>query len=190
MALAIIKKTDEQLIKAIADRDENAMAFLYDRYKIILFSIVVRLLNNREEAEDVLQEIFLQIWQKAKNFDETRGRGFTWLVTLTRSRAINRIRSLAIRQRTAVESLSEKSNVVESLEAETIVKQQRKAIANILNKLPKNQRTVLLLAYFEGFSQKEIATKLDAPLGTIKTNMRKATIRLRENFSESLRMLL
>jgi RNA polymerase sigma-70 factor, ECF subfamily len=190
MTPAILQTTDEQLIKAIAARDENALAFLYDRYKIVLFSIVVRLLNNREEAEDVLQEIFLQIWQKAKNFDETRGRGFTWLVTLSRGRAIDRVRALALRQRTAVESLIEKSNAVESIEKEVIIKQQRIAIANLLNELPKDQRTVLLLAYFEGFSQTEIAAKLDAPLGTVKTRMRKATIRLRENFSENLRMLL
>lgn len=190
MELILFNETDEQLIKAIAARDEDALAFLYDRYKIILFSIILRLLNNREEAEDVLQEIFLQIWQKAKNFDENRGRPFTWLVTISRGRAIDRIRALAVRQRTAIESLIEKSEVVESVEAETIVKHQRLAIANILKELPKDQRTVLLLAYFEGFSQTEIAAKLDAPLGTVKTRMRKATIKLRKNFGESLRMLL
>jgi RNA polymerase sigma-70 factor, ECF subfamily len=190
MEPVLIRKTDEQLIEAIAVQDADALASLYDRYKIVLFSIIIRFLNNREEAEDVLQETFLQIWQKAKNFDENRGRGFTWLVTLSRGRAIDRLRSLAVRQRTAVESLNAKSEAIANIEDQTMIKQQRLAIANILNELPKDQRTVLLLAYFEGFTQTEIAAKLDSPLGTVKTRMRKATIKLRENFGESLRMLL
>lgn len=190
MALAIVQKTDEQLLLAIAARDEDSLAFLYDRYRVILFSVVLRILNNREEAEDVLQEIFLQVWQKAKDFDETRGRGFTWLVTLSRSRAIDRLRALASRQRTADESLIDKSNEVASFEDETIVKQQRIKIAKVLAELPEEQQKVLQLAYFEGLSQTEISEKLAVPLGTIKTRMRNATIKLRESFSDRLRALL
>jgi RNA polymerase sigma-70 factor, ECF subfamily len=190
LALALVEKTDEQLLHAIAARDEDSLAFLYDRYKVILFSVILRILNNREEAEDVLQEIFLQVWQKAKDFDETRGRGFTWLVTLSRSRAIDRLRALASRQRTADESLISKSDEIPSFEEETIVKQQRIKIAKVLAELPDEQQKVLQLAYFEGLSQTEISEKLAVPLGTIKTRMRNATIKLRESFSDRLRALL
>ena len=90
---------DVQLLKAIAAHDEAALAQLYDRYRVILFGLLMRILNNREEAEDVLQEVFLQVWRKAADFDENRGRPFTWLVTLGRSRGIDRLRSLSARER-------------------------------------------------------------------------------------------
>src|SRR5215218_7757943 len=95
---------DVELLKAVAARDEaaeTALARLYDRYRVILFSVLVRILNNREEAEDVLQEVFLQVWRRAADFDANRGRPFTWLVTLARSRGIDRLRALASRERVA-----------------------------------------------------------------------------------------
>jgi len=85
------QESDVLLLKAIATRDEAALAQLYDRYDRILFGLLMRILNNREEAEDVLQETFLQVWRKAADFDENRGRPFTWLVTLARSRGIDRL---------------------------------------------------------------------------------------------------
>ena len=78
-------------MKAIVRQDERALAELYDRYRVILFGLLVRILNSREEAEDVLQEVFLQVWRRAADFDESRGRPFTWLVTLARSRGIDRL---------------------------------------------------------------------------------------------------
>ena len=83
----------------MARNEEGALTVLYDRYRLILFGLLVRILNSREEAEDVLQEVFLQVWRRAADFDEERGRPFTWLVTLTRSRAIDRLRAVAARQR-------------------------------------------------------------------------------------------
>ena len=91
--------TDVTLLHLIAQRDEAALASLYDRYRLILFGLLVRILNSREEAEDVLQEVFLQVWRRAADFDERRGRPFTWLVTLTRSRAIDRLRMLRSEER-------------------------------------------------------------------------------------------
>ncbi|HEU4479593.1 MAG TPA: sigma factor, partial [Pyrinomonadaceae bacterium] len=76
------QENDVALLSAIAARDEVALAQLYDRYRAILFGLLMRILNNREEAEDVLQEVFMQVWRKAEDFDENRGRPFTWLVTL------------------------------------------------------------------------------------------------------------
>ena len=100
---------DVELLKAVAAKDEAALRQLYDRYRLILFGVLVRILNSREEAEDVLQEVFLQVWRRAADFDENRGRPFTWLVTLARSRGIDRLRSLAARERVAVAGANEAS---------------------------------------------------------------------------------
>src|SRR5882757_2899959 len=93
--------SDVDLLHAVARGDEAALARLYDGYRVILFGLLVRILNSREEAEDVLQDVFIQVWGRAKDFDEKRGRPFTWLVTLARSRAIDRLRQFGARQRLA-----------------------------------------------------------------------------------------
>lgn len=185
-----IQQSDEDLLRAIAAGDELSLSFLYDRYKTILFSVIFRILNNRAEAEDILQDTFFQVWQKAANFDETRGRGFTWLVTLARSRSIDRVRSLVSQQRIAESSTVAVSEQIIDVEDETIHKHQRQAVRGIMNELPEEQRKILHLAYFEGLSQSEIAEKLNAPLGTVKTRMRSGITRLRDSFSERLRNLL
>jgi RNA polymerase sigma-70 factor, ECF subfamily len=185
------RQSDEDLLRAIALSDEESLAFLYDRYKTILFSIIFRILNNRAEAEDVLQDTFFQVWQKAGNFDESRGRGFTWLVTLARSRAIDRVRSLVSQQRIADESSGiEMVDRITDLEDRTVQKHQRHAVQNVMKELPEEQRKVLHLAYFEDLSQTEIAERLDEPLGTVKTRMRNGMIRLRDKFSDRLKEIL
>ena len=95
---------DAELLRAVARGDESAFARVYDRYSPILLGLLLRILRSRAEAEDVLQEVFLQVWQQARSFDESRGRAFTWLVTLARSRAIDRLRAVDSRQRAAQRS--------------------------------------------------------------------------------------
>src|ERR671913_1095948 len=92
---------DAELLRAVARGDEAAFARVYDRYAPILLGLMLRILRSRPEAEDVLQEVFLQVWQQARSFDQSRGRAFTWLVTLARSRAIDRLRSVESRERAA-----------------------------------------------------------------------------------------
>ena len=94
-----VQTSDNELLRAVARGDENALAGIYDRYRLILFGLIVRILHSREEAEDVLQEVFLQVWRRAADFDEARGRAFTWLVTVARSRALDRLRALGSRAR-------------------------------------------------------------------------------------------
>ena len=172
--------TDVDLLKAIARRDESALAAIYDRYRVILFGLLVRILNSREEAEDVLQEVFLQVWHRAADFDETRGRPFTWLVTVTRSRGIDRLRSLAARERVAIAGSKEATEEVSDAATDAYASEQRELVSNALDQLPEEQRRALVLAYFEGLSQSEIAAKLGAPLGTVKTRMRSGLMKLRE----------
>ena len=171
---------DVDLLKAIARQDETALAELYDRYRLILFGLLVRILNSREEAEDVLQEVFLQVWRRAADFDETRGRPFTWLVTLARSRGIDRLRNLAARERVALAGAREASEEVSDAMADAFRSEQRGLVTSALDQLPDEQRRPLMLAYFEGLTQSEIASKLNAPLGTVKTRMRTGLSKLRE----------
>lgn len=169
-----------ELLKAIVARDEVALAQLYDRYRVILFGLLMRILNNREEAEDVLQEVFLQVWRKAEDFDEDRGRPFTWLVTLARSRGIDRLRTLGARERVAEASAREAPEEVSDAATDAFKSEQRGIVSDALAKLPDEQKRPLMLAYFDGLTQSEIATHLGAPLGTVKTRMRTGLIRLRE----------
>jgi len=171
---------DVELLKAIAARDEAALAGLYDCYRAILFGLLMRILNNREEAEDVLQEVFLQVWRKAADFDESRGRPFTWLVTLARSRGIDRLRTLAARERVAVAGAREGSGEISDAATDAFKSEQRGLVSDALAKLPDEQKRPIMLAYFDGLTQSEIATRTGAPLGTVKTRMRTGMIRLRE----------
>lgn len=171
---------DVELLKAIAARDEAALARLYDCYRTILFGLLMRILNNREEAEDVLQEVFLQVWRKAADFDENRGRPFTWLVTLARSRGIDRLRMLASRERVAEAGAREVSEEISDAATDAFKSEQRGLVSDALAKLPDEQKSPIMLAYFDGLTQSEIARHLDAPLGTVKTRMRTGMIRLRE----------
>jgi len=181
--------SDVELLHAVARGDEVALACLYDGYRVILFGLLVRILNSREEAEDVLQEVFLQVWKRASDFDEARGRPFTWLVTLARSRAIDRLRSLGSRERVAQnaarEIIEETSDVIE----DAIRAEEAKVVRQALQEIPEEQRRVLELAYFEGLTQSEVARRLETPLGTIKTRMRSGMIKLRELLGDQFKRL-
>jgi len=177
------KITDVELLAAIARKDETAIAELYDRYRVILFGLLIRILTSREEAEDVLQEVFLQVWRRAGDFDEKRGRPFTWLVTLARSRGIDRLRSLAAKERVALAGAREPSEEVSDAVADAFASEQRTLVTTALAQLPEEQKRPLTLAYFEGLTQSEIAAKLGAPLGTVKTRMRTGLMKLREVLS-------
>jgi len=174
------QEDDVELLKAIAARDEAALAQLYDRYRVILFGLLMRILNNREEAEDVLQEVFLQVWRKAEDFDEERGRPFTWLVTLGRSRGIDRLRTLASRERVAEAGAREAIEEISDAASDAFKSEQRGLVNKALAQLPDDQKRPLMLAYFDGLTQSEIATSLGAPLGTVKTRMRTGLMTLRE----------
>jgi RNA polymerase sigma-70 factor (ECF subfamily) len=180
---------DVQLIHAIARGDEAALGALYDRYRLILFGLLTRILNSREEAEDVLQEVMLQVWRRAADFDEQRGRPFTWLVTLTRSRAIDRLRVLGARQRLAESASRNAPEEASDAVKDTLHSEQREIVKRALAALPEEQTRILKLAYFEGLTQSEIAKKLATPLGTVKTRMRSGMIRLRELLGSELKSI-
>ena len=182
--------TDVEILRGIAGGDEQALSSLYDRYRLILFGLILRIVHSQSEAEDVLQEVFLQVWRRASDFDETRGRPFTWLVTLARSRAIDRLRSLASRERTAQESIRDAPDSVSDAADDAVKSEQGEIVRRALKELPDEQRKTLLLAYFEGLTQTEIAERLNTPLGTVKTRMRSGMTKLRESLGERIKDLL
>lgn len=171
--------SDVDLLHAVARGDEAALARLYDDYRVILFGLLVRILNSREEAEDILQDVFIQVWRRAKDFDENRGKPFTWLVTLTRSRAIDRLRQLGARQRLAASAAQDQPEEASDALTDTIKSGQKEIVQRALAELPEDQKQTLVLAYYEGLTQSEIASKLGAPLGTVKTRMRSGLAKLR-----------
>ncbi len=173
-------------MEAVKCGDESALAALYDRYASILFGLLLRILHDRAEAEDVLQDVFWRVWQQAANYDETRGRAFTWLVTIARSRAIDRVRSLGSRERTIEEAAraNELFAPVNNAVTQAIASEQREIVSRALAQIPEEQRRTLMLAYFEGLTQSEIAARTNEPLGTVKTRTRAGLTRLRELLRE------
>jgi RNA polymerase sigma-70 factor (ECF subfamily) len=169
------------LIRQVAQHDREAFSQLYDRSSSLVFSLAMRMLKVRSDAEDLLQEVFVQVWRQASNYSEDRGSPEAWVINIARSRAIDKIRSIRRMEKSFVltddPARAESSVNVESSAAESEV---RLTMNSALTKLPEAQRRVLELAYFDGLTQTEIADRLAEPLGTVKTRMRSGIQRLRE----------
>jgi RNA polymerase sigma-70 factor (ECF subfamily) len=172
--------SDNDLLHAVARGDETALASIYDRYHTILFGLILRILHDRQEAEDVLQEVFLQVWRRARDFDEARGRAFTWLVTIARSRALDRLRTSGARAKLADQVALSAGNDMGDAAEDAMKSEEATIVRRALAELPEEQQRPLFLAYFEGLTQTEIAARLGDPLGTVKTRIRSGLMGLRE----------
>jgi RNA polymerase sigma-70 factor (ECF subfamily) len=175
-------EADPDLAARIKRRDPQAMADLYDRYGRLAFSLILRIVRDREMAEDLVQETFLRVWTRAQAFDGERGALGAWLLAVARNRAIDYLRSSDGRMARSSHEIVEVENpaLFSNLEKEVVTADQARRIREALAKLDANQRTVIELAYFEGLSQTEMAGKLSQPLGTIKTWVRAALKKLRD----------
>ena len=169
------------LIQQVAQQDREAFSQLYDRFSTLVFTLAMRMLKVRSDAEDLLQEVFVQVWRQAENYSAERGSPEAWIINIARSRAIDKIRSIRRMEKSFVltddPARAESSENVESSAAES---ETRLMMNSVLANLPQTQRKVLELAYFDGLTQTEIAERLAEPLGTIKTRMRSGIQRLRE----------
>jgi RNA polymerase sigma-70 factor (ECF subfamily) len=171
--------SDTALLTRIGQRDENAMEEIFHRYSSAVYSVALRVLRDSGQAEDVLQEVFFQLWRDPGAFVQQRGSLGGWLIVIARNRAIDLLR----RRKPAdpVEDVVLASSVNVADEAERNTTMQR--VRQIMAALPKEQRNALELAYFEGLSHTEIASRTGEPLGTIKTRIRQALISLRKAFA-------
>ena len=171
------------LVVRVAEGDERALTELYDSTSRIVYGLALRILGDSSNAEDVTLDVYLQVWRTAGTYDPERGRVSSWLITLTRSRAIDALRSRQVRSamfEQPLEEISEPPDLRTDPEQLSIEQAQAHVISNLLAELPADQRQAIGLAYFSGLSHSEIAARCGLPLGTVKTRIRLGMLRLRE----------
>lgn len=178
---------DVALIRRMCDADETALGALYDRWMRSLYSHVFHLLKDADEAEDVVEETFWQAWRKASSYEPSRGAVSTWLLTIGRRRALDRLRAKGRRREEPLtrEDGAETEMQAPGLDPSQVAEgsERRTHVLAALRSLPDEQREVLELGYFKGLSQTEIADATGQPLGTVKTRMRLAMQKLKEPLS-------
>lgn len=181
---------EAQLLKRISEGDRKSFADLYDRFSRVLFATAYAVLHNRELSEDVVQEVFIQIWQKASFFNPGKGKPLTWAMTLTRNRAIDRMRSVQ-RRGLLLEDLqgaaTENDHFEDQNSFSSAVRDETSALVHqALAKLPCGQREAIELTFISSLSMREVSEKLGEPLGTIKARVRRGLIRLRSLLPDDL----
>ena len=180
-----VEKEDREWIQRMAEKDAAALDAFYTRYNRIAFSLILRIVGNREDAEDVLTDVFWQVWQQSPRYDSSRGKPIAWVLTIARTRAIDYIRSRN-RQQSKTDELDANTNppaapAPSPSEPDAFVlADTRQAVQEALQTLPEAQRIALEMAYFQGMSHTEIATALGQPLGTVKDRIRNGMLHLRK----------
>ena len=183
------------LLQRVVQQDSQALEMLYDRYSRLVYSLVYRVVREPATAEELVQEVFLQVWRNAASFQPERGTLEAWLVTITRNRALDSLRAKASKQRKleqeSDDSMTDAAQFSDlaaapALSPEERIDQQTRArvVRSQISSLPAKHRLAIEMAYFQGLSQSEIAESLGEPLGTVKTWMRGALARLREGLAE------
>ena len=182
-------ETDHELIDRIKSGDKEALREIYSRFSQAVYNLAFRMLRDREDAEEVVQEIFLQVWNKAHTYERSRAAVSTWIINIARSRSIDKLRTLGYRDKNTEldeEKLNSNTDFSRILEEK---EEKQNVIQKALNELPENQKSVIELVYFEGFTHVEAADKLNEPVGTIKTRLRLGVIKLREKIGPYIREL-
>ncbi len=173
------------LMAAIARGDQEAFATFYDQTHRLVFGLALRILSNRETAEEVTTDIYMQVWRQAANFEMVRGTVLSWLMTIARTRSIDRLRASShLRQETeTLETVVHYAALGETPETMSIYAERGQQVRDALAHLNPEQRALIEAAYFEGLSQSELAERFALPLGTVKTRMRAGMTILRQHFS-------
>jgi RNA polymerase sigma-70 factor, ECF subfamily len=173
---------DAALVRRLLQRDVSAFEELYDRHSRIVFALVLRILQQASTSEEVVQDVFLQLWRNAARYDQSRGPFVTWLLTLARNRALDQLRLKSERQRRREDQTEELPPVLTMPDFEGSLDEQRRAkrVRELMASLNPQQKRAIELAYFEGLSHSEIANALKEPLGTVKSWIRNGLLRLKE----------
>jgi RNA polymerase sigma-70 factor (ECF subfamily) len=181
-----VEGDDGSLAQRLRQREPAALAELYDRYGRLVYSLIYRIVRDTGVAEDLVQETFLRVWNRAQGFDAERGALGPWLLAVARNRAIDYVRSTGGKMARGAMDLgqAEHSAAFVNFEADLLSQDRARRVRGALDRLNENQRHVIELAYFEGLSQSEMAERMGQPLGTVKTWVRTALKNLREDLGE------
>jgi len=173
---------DYELMARIERRDAAALEVMYDRYGGLIFTLGMRILHDRSEAEELVSDVFLEIWRASSRYDAARGAPMTYLVTLARSRAIDRRRSAGSKGRSTVSAgaVPETASGAPDPPASAVLEENAQRVRLAMNQLDPVFREAVELAFFDGLTHTEVAERLDKPLGTVKTYIRQGLIRLRD----------
>jgi RNA polymerase sigma-70 factor (ECF subfamily) len=177
-------RADVARLERVIARDSAALAELYDEHSRRLFGLILRILKDRDEAEEVLQEVFVQAWTRASTYDRGLGSPAGWLLGIARNRAIDRLRANSARVR-AVEAVPQPPPTA-SPEGRAAVAERQRDVQQALDALPSEQRELIEQAYFLGFTHSELAARLSLPLGTVKTRIRRGMLSLRSQLETRL----
>ncbi len=181
-------QNDESLARGLQRKDPAAMGELYDRFGRVAYSVILSIVRDGAVAEDLVQETFLRVWNRAQSFDVGRGALGPWLLSIARNRAIDHLRSASARMdRNAFElDVHEHPSLFVDMERDVVNADHARLIQKAIAKLSQNQREVIQLAYYEGLSQSEMAERMGQPLGTVKTWVRGALKFLRDEISQAV----
>jgi RNA polymerase sigma factor (sigma-70 family) len=177
-----ISLSEEELVLALRRREKIGAEALYDMYSASLFGVIVRIVNNDAIAEDVLQETFVKIWNSFLSYSTEKGRLFTWMVNIARNLAIDKIRSKDFKNQSKNQELEINVAIIDQ-KRNSICKPELLGVKDLVEKLKPEQKSILDLVYFKGYTHVEAADELGVPLGTIKTRLRMAIIQLRKYFN-------
>lgn len=166
---------EQELVAALRQKEEEAFSYLYDHYAGALYGIIKQIVTDLEVSNDVLQEAFVNIWRRIELYDETKGRLFTWMLNIARNAAIDKTRSKGFQQSLRQQPLAD----TESYQLQVRPGIDDFGLKKVLSKLKQEQRQLIDLSYYQGFTHDQIAKALDIPLGTVKTRIRSALMQLR-----------
>lgn len=172
------KYTELELVSSLKERSNHAFAYLYDNYSGALYSVILQIISDQDLASDVLQEVFVNIWRKIDSYDESKGKLFTWMLNVARNQSIDTVRSKGFQNSQKNRELPEAAFVENGGQVQQDV--DSIGLKKVLEKLKKEQRVLIDLAYFKGYTHEEIAELEGLPLGTVKTRIRTGLIQLRE----------
>jgi len=173
------RRSQEPLLVRVSEGDAGALRALYDAHASRAMAVALRILSSRADAEEVVQETFVELWKRAAQFDSARGDGLSWILTIARTRAIDRLRARNTATRIALVASAQPVAPAGAVPLELVEQRQdRERVAEALSGLPAEQRGALELAYYEGLTHREIAERTQTPLGTVKTRLRLALEKL------------
>jgi RNA polymerase sigma-70 factor (ECF subfamily) len=188
IATTAVASKDRTALERMARGERDALAELYDRHGQLIYSLALRIVREQADAEDIVQEVFAQAWRQADRYSSVRGNVVAWLLTMTRSRAIDRVRERKSRpevppDEAVILGMPDAANLAED---QLIWARQARALRRALDALPILQRTAIELAFFEGLTHSEISERLELPLGTVKTRIRQGLLRLKGSLTDAL----